>query len=259
MSGMKNSNSDDQYSDVWLPATQRRGTGIPLVCFPPAGAGAGFFRDWHESLPGFQINPVQIPGREERFSDLPISNAKDIAASVATAIGRQGWPRISLLGYSYGALLAFETACLLEKTERTRVMTLIACARAAPQTTPRESVADWSDGKFLDYVRDLGGLPPEIEAEPAFLEMLLPVMRADFRANDHYAADPSQKLKAPIITVAGSDDLGTANENEHAWGTRTRADHQLLKVDGGHFFVLENPTSTFEAIRQAASSRDQVS
>lgn len=242
-----------------MPAIRRRGSGFPLVCFPPAGAGAGFFRDWHESLPGFQVVPVQLPGREERFSDSLVSDAREIAEKVAATIEAEGWSRIALLGYSYGALLAFETARVLNDTGATPVTVLVACARTAPQSTPYETVADWPDTQLMDYVRDLGGLPPEIEAEPAFLDLLLPVMRADFRANDRYAADPACRIEAPIVTIAGSDDPATAGENEKAWSRRTRAGHQFLKVNGGHFFVLENPVSAFEAIRRAASSRDLVS
>ena len=188
-----------------------------------------------------------------------MANAREIAEAVAAAIELEGWSRVVLLGYSYGALLAFETARVLDDTGATPVTVLVTCARAAPQSTPSETVADWSDKKLMDYVRDLGGLPPEIEAEPAFLDLLLPVMRADFRANDLYAADPGSRIGIPIVTIAGSDDPATTDGHTGAWSERTRARHQIFNVKGGHFFVLENPASTFQAIRHAASSRDLVS
>ena len=102
----------------WLPVQRRAGAGTGpgtvLICFPPAGAGAGFFREWAGSLPGIRIVPVQLPGREERFGETPEEDAAAIARNIATAIAAEGWDRPVLLGYSYGALLAFETALRLE-------------------------------------------------------------------------------------------------------------------------------------------------
>lgn len=232
----------------WLPISRRGGAGdTVLVCFPPAGAGAGFFRDWSASLPGVRVVPVQIPGREERFSEPPIEQAGQIAEAVAEAIAAEGWERVHLLGYSFGALLAFETALRMEARDD-RVDGVIACARAAPQTVPQPSVADLPDGEFLDYVRRLGGLPPELDEAPEFVELLLPVLRADFRANDGYARAAEFRLRCPIATVAGTADPATADGRDEAWAGRTNGRHRLIRIDGGHFFIREKPRLAFDRI-----------
>jgi len=241
----------------WLPVQRRKGTGkgpgSVLICFPPAGAGAGFFREWAASLADIRIVPVQLPGREERFGEEPEEDAAAIARSIADAIAAEGWDRPVLLGYSYGALLAFETAMQLE-AEGIDIASVIAMARAAPQTTPQPTVADLDDAAFLDYVRRLGGLPPEIDEAPEFVELMLPVMRADFRANDHYARAESDRLRCPIHTIAGTADAATANGRDTAWAGRTEVDHDLIRIDGGHFFINENPGAAFHQIRNVISS-----
>tara|TARA_R110002012_G_scaffold301549_1_gene501852 strand:+ start:1233 stop:2075 length:843 start_codon:yes stop_codon:yes gene_type:complete len=241
----------------WLPVQRRAGSGAGpgsvLVCFPPAGAGAGFFREWAASLPGIRIAPVQLPGREERFSEAPAEDATEIAGSIAEAIAAEGWDRPVLLGYSYGALLAFETALQLE-ADGIDVGGLITMARAAPQTMPQPTVADLDDDAFLSYVRRLGGLPPEFDDVPEFVELMLPVMRADFRANDHYARTGNARLRCSIRTIAGASDAATANGRDAAWADRTASDHRLVRIDGGHFFVNETPTVTFNQIRNMISS-----
>ncbi len=241
----------------WLPVQRRAGAGTGpcsvLICFPPAGAGAGFFRDWAGSLPGIRIVPVQLPGREERFGEEPAEDAAAIAKEIAGAIAAEGWDYPLLLGYSYGALLAFETALQLE-ADGIDIGGVITMARAAPQTTPQPTVADMDDDAFLGYVRRLGGLPPEMDEVPEFVELMLPVMRADFRANDHYARAESDRLRCPIHTIAGTSDAATDDDRDTAWAGRTEADHNLIRIDGGHFFINENPSAAFHHIRNVIPS-----
>lgn len=235
----------------WLPVQRRAGTGAPggkvVICFPPAGAGAGFFRDWSASLPGHRIVPVQLPGREERFGEPPMEDAREIAAGVAEAIRREGWERPYLLGYSFGALLAFETGLALER-DGIPLSGVITMARGAPQLAAQTSVADLPDAAFLDYVRSLGGLPPEFDEMPELAELMIPVMRADFRANDNYARLPGARLDCPLTTIAGTGDAATAGGRDTAWADCATTPHRLMHVDGGHFFVFEKKQTTFASI-----------
>jgi surfactin synthase thioesterase subunit len=221
--------------------------------------GAGFFRDWHRSLPGIRVVSVQLPGREERFGEPALTDSRAIARAVARAIEAQEWPRVVLLGYSFGALLAFETARLLENQGRCAVPALIACARGAPQEAPRSSIADGPDEAFVAYLRSLGGLPPEVENDPVLLDFFLPLIRADFRANDSYHATGDERIDAPIVTLVGSADAATRDDLGQAWKHRTRATHDLVEIEGGHFFVLDNKTATFAAIAKILGSFDRSS
>ena len=245
----------------WLPAQRRAGPKAGpapvLICFPPAGAGAGFFRDWPDALSDIRIVPVQLPGREERFGEPAEEDAFAIAREVAAAIASEGWDRPLLLGYSYGALLAFETACQIEQSGH-EVSGVVTLARAAPQTEPQPSVADLPDGPFLDYVRRLGGLPPEFDEIPELAELLLPVMRADFRANDGYARSPDVRLKCPIATIAGTMDPATADGRDAAWAGRSEAEHRLVRIAGGHFFIHETPVPAFTQIANVIVSLNDV-
>ncbi len=250
---------DAANRDAWLPEARASGTGAPLVCFPPAGAGAGFFREWSARLPGWHVAPAQPPGREERFGEPAVEDALALAAGAAAAIRTRGWPEVTLLGYSFGALLAFETARALEDAGACRVRRLIVCARAAPQTAAKATVADWPDADLIAYVESLGGLPPEIAAAPEFLALLLPTLRADFRANDLYAAPADRRIAAPIAIVAGDDDPATADGKAEIWRDRTTGRSRAFRAPGGHFFVLEDPAAAFDAIVQASADWEDAS
>ncbi len=239
----------------WLPTVRRRGSGPLVVCLPPAGAGAGFFREWETALPGWTLQPVQLPGREERFTEGAHENADALARDIATAIHAAGWDEVALLGVSYGALLGFLTARHLEAMAGAPALRgLVACARGAPQGEPRDSVADLPEDELVAYVRSLGGLPPEIDEHPELLALMLPVLRADFRANDQLGCPPDWQIAAPIQAVAGSDDPAMAGEKGAAWETRTTGAFTLEEVAGGHFFMRENPATGFHAIAKALSA-----
>lgn len=248
---------DDQGSIPWIPAFRRTGKtdlSIPrIVCFPPAGAGAGFYRGWECFLPDYHILSVQLPGREERFSESPLMDTRDIAKHIADALCEERWQTLFLVGYSFGALLAFETAHLLEHRGRC-VTHLIACARAAPQVMAETCQAQISDTAFLSRFRALGGIPPEIDAEPQFLDLLLPVLRADAHANDSYARPAEFRINAPITTISGTDDPSTCHQSDSDWGKRTNGSHQSIRVKGGHFFVRENTSHTLREINQVLAS-----
>ena len=237
-------------STAWLPPARRSGSGPIVACFAPAGAGAGFYRDWSRDLPDFRMMPVQLPGREERFGEPVATDARAIATAVADALAMEGAGAPILLGYSFGALLAFETARTIE-SRGGRVRGVVACARAAPQMQARPSMADRPDGPLLDYVRSLGGLPPEILTAPEFLSLLLPTLRADFWANDRYAATAEIHITAPIVAVVGEDDPATADGRADGWADRTRHPRDTRRVPGGHFFVSQNRAAAFVAIGAA--------
>ena len=49
----------------WVAPTCGRRRGTPLLCLPPAGAGASAYRAWAEALGNVvDVWPVQLPGRE---------------------------------------------------------------------------------------------------------------------------------------------------------------------------------------------------
>lgn len=241
----------------WIPDFRRAGkkdiSVARLVCFPPAGAGAGFFYEWENFLPDYHLIPVQLPGREERFGESPLKDAEEIAEYIANALCEEQWQSLVLLGYSFGALLAFETALLLERRGRC-VSHVVVCARVAPQNEAQPCQALLSDAAFLARFRALGGIPPEVDAEPQFLDLLLPVLRADAHANDSYSRSAEFRINAPITTISGSDDPITCHESDGEWGARTHGRHKTMRVSGGHFFVRENTAETLHLINQALAS-----
>lgn len=237
----------------WIPrrvqAEKRANVLGTLFCFPPAGAGAGYYRNFGSQLYDFDVRAVQLPGREERFLESAWTDARAISEVVAEDICRESFETIVLMGYSYGALLAYETALALE-TRGTQVVKVISCARGAPQARVIGSTLGLDDTNFYNYVRDLGGLPPEFDQMEELRDLIMPSLRADFAANERYVRRGPERLCCAIDTIIGSNDPETSGERETAWAECTSGPYRSFVIDGGHFFISENPDAFTAVLRK---------
>lgn len=69
------------------------------------------------------------------------------------------------------------------------------------------------------------------------LELMLPLLRADFQIGETYIYEPAQPLRCPIVALGGTDDPEVSDAALHAWRTQTTGRFQSHLVEGGHFFL----------------------
>jgi surfactin synthase thioesterase subunit len=56
---------------------------VPVLCFPPAGAGASFYGRRQAQSSSLEIIPVDLPGRERRFVEPPHTDLNALVAQLA--------------------------------------------------------------------------------------------------------------------------------------------------------------------------------
>jgi medium-chain acyl-[acyl-carrier-protein] hydrolase len=93
------------------------------------------------------------------------------------------------------------------------------------------------DEDLIGLLRELGGTPPEIFAEPALLVSLLRTFRADLTLVDSFRLHPDRPLNMPIHAFAGIDDVEGSPERMRGWSDETTGRFRLDAVAGGHFFA----------------------
>ena len=60
---------------------------LRLFCLPFAGGGASIYRTWGKLLGStVEVCPVQLPGRENRFSEPAFKNAQALAQALANQL-----------------------------------------------------------------------------------------------------------------------------------------------------------------------------
>jgi medium-chain acyl-[acyl-carrier-protein] hydrolase len=86
-------------------------------------------------------------------------------------------------------------------------------------------------------LKNLNGTPPEVFANQELLDLVLPVLRADFAVCDSYQYYAEAPLECPITAFAGQADRGVPVEAIAGWSAQTSASFELHEFTGDHFFI----------------------
>ncbi|MEV8115861.1 alpha/beta fold hydrolase [Streptomyces xiamenensis] len=237
----------------WLPAGPPPQGALPLVCFPHAGAGASVFHAWEGRLPpGTVLCPVQPPGRESRFREPPLRDARAVVSAAADALIPVLREPFAVFGHSMGALLAYAFTRELRRRGAPLPVALFVSGRVAPEVrAPGPPVHELPAPDFLRFLHSLGGIPEHILTKPAFTEMMVPLLRADIAVNLTYAYREEPALPVPLTAFAGALDSNVPVRWVRPWAGHTSASFALRVVPGGHFFPYEDPASVLGPIGAA--------
>lgn len=221
----------------WLPPADDQAR-LRLYCFPFAGGGASIYAPWRSQLaPDIAVCPLQLPGRESRLREPSIADIPSLVTALADAIDSQLASPFVFLGWSFGALLAYELTRELRRRARPLPSRLIVISHGAPGWSRPPSMTHLSDAGFIAALQSrYEAIPAAILADPEVLEIFLPVLRADFMALESYRHTSEDPLPLPIDAWYGSRDQTLSRDGVAAWATHTSADFELHELPVGHFF-----------------------
>lgn len=229
-----------QESRAWFPfGLGREDAHTRLFCLPFAGGGASNFLSWRTRLEdaGVAVAPLQYPGHETRLGEAPLHAWDDMLAALQEAIMPQLDRPYVLFGYSMGARLASALAARLANAGLPPVQLIVAAHVPPDMPSPALQAIGLDDDAFKALLSQYGGIPAEMSREPAFWEMVLPVMRADFALAAAPFAAVSVPAAYPITAYAGADDSHADAKSMAGWQRFTTADFVLKEFAGDHFFL----------------------
>ncbi|GAB3143121.1 hypothetical protein GCM10027290_18980 [Micromonospora sonneratiae] len=208
-----------------------------LFCLPYAGAGASVFRGWQAEIGNdVEVLPVQLPGREHRIMEDPEFAVADVAAAIAERADRP----YAIYGHSMGGRVGFEVIRELRRTGAALPVRLYVGGARAPHvnsTSLFDGLSKVDDDELLRRLADSGSLPPEVLANSELVELLLPLLRADFGRVDSYTYQPEEPLPMPIVAFSGRQDRAVSLAESQAWAEHTAGGFTLYELDAGHFFL----------------------
>src|SRR5882757_7301562 len=216
-------------------------TRLRLYCLPYAGGSAGVFRSWCDLLPpNVDVWGVEYPGHGSRISE-PLTDRIDaLAELIAEAVAAQPAVPYALFGHSMGSLVAFEMCHVLAARNATIPTLLVAAGHRGPHLpASRPPVHDAPDAEFVAHLRELGATPPEVLKSAELVDLMLPILRNDFRACETYSAPERPPLRTEIVAYGGLADEDADRDALLAWKRETRCRFGLRLFPGGHFFVRE--------------------
>lgn len=224
----------------WLVApTPNPQARLRLFCFPYAGGNALIYRQWQAILPpSVAVCPVQLPGRGKRIQERPFDRFQPLVEEAVSALLPFFDKPFAFLGHSMGGLISFELARQLRRHSYPMPAQLFVSGRRAPQLPSREGPTyDLPEAEFLDALRRLQGTPAEVLQQPELMELMLPLLRADFAVCETYAYTAEPPLDCPISVFGGLQDTDVERGQLEAWTTQTTAAARLRMLPGDHFFI----------------------
>lgn len=216
------------------------------------------FHGWHEHLPrDIDVRSLQLPGRDLRHREPGIHSMAALVEAVVTASQSLiAEVPCAFFGYSLGGLVAFETARLLRALSLPQPRRLIVAASISPHRPQARSplVHRMSNDELVVELRRFKGTPEIVLQTPDLLELLLPVIRADFAVLETYQHEKQRPLEIPIAAFGGLADEEVSPEALADWSEHTSAGFQMRFLSGDHFFLKTAQTQLLELLARELQS-----
>lgn len=225
---------------------------LRLFCFPYAGGGATVFRTWQSELPQeVEVCPVQLPGRGRRLKEAAYTNVHTLVQELAQGLFPFLGKPFAFFGHSMGATISFELARYLRREHHLMPRHLFVSGRRAPHMSATHAPThNLPDPEFLVALRDLKGTPHEALEHPDLMELVLPLLRADFELSETYTYLNGPLLDCPMSIYGGQEDDDVPREHLEAWGELTTGTVSLKIFPGDHFFVNTAQTALLRTLSQ---------
>jgi len=199
------------------------------------------YQPWASRLDaGFDLRAVQLPGRQDRYEEDFALSLDGLVGRLAAAVAEDAADLpLVLLGHSMGALLAFATAQILIEQHGRRPEALVLSGCNCPDSIAPLAVHGLDDADLLQAVIRLGGIPKELADHPEFLNIMLPIIRADLTLVSKVHQWAWRPVDVLLDIVAGTEDSMTSVENLKLWDRLSTAGVRLHMRPGGHFFLWD--------------------
>lgn len=144
-------------------------------------------------------------------------------------------------GHSLGSLIAYELAYKVYEESGTWPNHIFFSGSKAPHIDrTNDPIHTLPYEKFKEKLFEIGGTPKEIFESQELLDILIPILRADFCANDRYAyKDKPCKIGCNISVINSKKDDISLNDMV-GWRTHTNGQCKIHVLDGDHFFINSN-------------------
>lgn len=243
----------------WIDAMSRNPNAeLRMFCFPYAGGSAQIFASWWRSLPNFvQVVPVQLPGRGSRISEMPWRKIDQLADAIADDLLPVFKEKpFVFFGHSMGATLGFEVSRRLTDAHQILPEFFLISGQRAPHIPDDEPPTyDLPKDEFIEELKRLNGTPEEVIQSKELMELLEPILRADFEAIQRYQYLPAPPLGIPFVVMGGEDDWEVKREYLEGWRMHTTGSFSLQMFQGDHFFLHSQKEAVMRYISQVLVER----
>lgn len=242
-----------QISNIWVtcpnPNPKAR---IRLFCLPYAGRGASSFRTWSNDLPPeFEVCPIQLPGRENRLKEPPLTQISQIVKALAPLLDPYLDLPFAFFGHSMGALICFELSREIRRVSNSSPIHLFISGCPAPQKLDLSPpIHELPASQFVEELcrRYNCIIPESVQQNTELMQLFLPALRADLATGETYVYTHEAPLNCPISLFGGLQDEVVSQEALEAWREQTHNSVTVRMFPGNHFFINSVRSSILTSI-----------
>lgn len=237
----------------FLNANVNSRASLRLFCFPYAGGGASVFREWTRFFPkDVEVCPVQLPGRESRGLESPMTSLSKIVQTIAVEIQPLLSTPFIFFGHSMGALIAYETARHIRRKYGMSPVHLFVSGRSGPGLPcTKKKLHQLPDEEFKLELKKMNGTPEAVLQHEELMQLLLPRLRADFEVCETYTYIQDQPLPCPISALGGNADYDVSVSSLAAWNEQTNNEFFLNMFEGDHFFLHSQQEAILQTVKDS--------
>ncbi|QKG84603.1 thioesterase [Kroppenstedtia pulmonis] len=220
---------------------------IKLFCVPYAGGSAWAFTKWKTKLhPSIQLVPLELSGRGRRITEPLYEDMESIVDDIYPVIQQEiksGGP-FAIFGHSLGGLVVYELCHRMMETGDPMPVHVFVSGKGAPhRKKEREGLLHLLDDEpFMEEIFKLGGTPREVMENKELFQLVVPVLKSDYRIAEMYVHDSNKKdLPCDLSILYGTED-DIPEEHMSAWRELISGTGTLYPFPGDHFFIHDPET-----------------
>ncbi|WP_444997358.1 thioesterase II family protein [Aliikangiella sp. IMCC44359] len=223
---------------------------LRLICFPYAGGSAAIYRNWAKHIEMAEVLCVQPPGRGERIGEPVIGSIEKVVEQLVDVLKNLDDKPFIFFGHSNGALISFEVAREMRRQSLRLPEHMILSAKRAPQLIKNQKISyNLPEEEFIEKVRNMKGTPEEVLNNKEIMQILLPLLRADFQISETYKFKDEEPLNIPFTLLGGVHDENIPEADVGAWEDNSAKDSIFIKINGGHFFIHSHETQVIAHVK----------
>lgn len=227
-----------------------------LLCFHHSGGGASTYFPWSKQLsPIIELMAIQLPGREDRFSEPFIDDVEDLIHKLTREFSQYKDMPFFVFGHSLGALLSFEFAKSIKKAYSLTPHHIIISATKAPHLPlKRKNLSKLDPVSLKTELFSYNGIDKEIINNEELFDLYLPILKNDFLLYENYEYLESSPLSCNMLALSGTLDESVKEEEVIAWSRHTQGNFKHMSFSGGHFFIKQYQKEIVSIINQIAEN-----
>ena len=225
---------------LWIPSFRPdRHATLRLFCLPYAGGNSQVFHSWKEYLPPrVDVCPIELPGHGSRIREPLIKDADRLLEALYVGIQPYLDMEFVFFGHSMGAQLAFGLAHILRQSHGPEPSHLFLSGQKPPQL-PRSCMAlhELPDAALAKELGRLNGTSQKVLNDKDLMQVLLPILRADYSITETFEHPPGSPLSCGITLFGGLADPEACRQELGCWQEHTSSSAAIFMLPGDHFFI----------------------